>query len=101
MPRSVRRSSGSPGRTLASGCVRIEGERRKLGFRAGATTIRTLLRTARLGPAPRRTGPTWTEFLRAQASGVIAGDFFTVATAWLRTLYVRVFIELGEPADLP
>jgi putative transposase len=78
------------------GCVRIEGELRKLGIRAAATTIRTLLRTARLGPAPRRTGPTWTEFLRAQASGVMACDFFTVETAWLRTLYVLVFIELGS-----
>ena len=78
------------------GCVRIEGELRKLGIRVGATTIRTLLRTARLGPAPRRTGPTWTEFLRAQADGIIACDFFTVETAWLRTLYVLVFIELGS-----
>jgi hypothetical protein len=42
------------------GCVRIEGELRKLGLRVSATTIRTLLRTARAGPAPRRTGPTWT-----------------------------------------
>jgi hypothetical protein len=42
------------------GCVRIEGELRKLGIRVTATTIRTLLRTARLGPAPRRSGPTWT-----------------------------------------
>ena len=41
-------------------CVRIEGELRKLGIRVAATTIRTLLRTARLGPAPRRTGPSWT-----------------------------------------
>src|SRR5665811_835195 len=47
------------------GCVRIEGELCKLGIRVAATTIRTLLRTARLGPAPRRTGPSWTEFLRA------------------------------------
>src|SRR5664280_728386 len=78
------------------GCVRIEGELRKLGIRVGATTIRTLLRTARLGPAPRRTVPTWTEFLRAQADGIIACDFFTVETAWLRTLYVLVFIELGS-----
>src|SRR5450759_4038435 len=52
------------------GCVRIEGELRKLGLRVSATTIRTLLRTARAGPAPRRTGPTWTEFLRAQAGGI-------------------------------
>jgi hypothetical protein len=78
------------------GCVRIEGELRKLGIRVGATTIRTLLRTARLGPVPRRTGPTWAEFLRDQADGIVACDFFTVETAWLRTLYVLVFIELGS-----
>ena len=78
------------------GCVRIEGELRKLGIRVAATTIRSLLRTARLGPAPRRTGPRWSEFLRAQAGGIIACDFFTVETAWLRTLYVLVFIELGS-----
>jgi putative transposase len=78
------------------GCVRIQGELRKLGIRAGATTIRTVLRTARAGPAPRRTGPSWTEFLRAQGAGIIACDFFTVETAWLRTLYVLLFIELGS-----
>ena len=78
------------------GCVRIHGELAKLGIRVSATTIRTLLGTARLGPAPRRTGPTWTEFLRAQAQGVIACDFFTVETAWLQTLYVLLFIELGS-----
>ena len=72
------------------------GELRKLGIRVGATTVRSLLRTARAGPAPRRTGPSWTEFLRAQASGIITCDFFTVETAWLRTLYVLMFIELGS-----
>ncbi len=61
-----------------------------------ATTIRTLLRTARAAPASRRAGPTWSEFLRAQADGIIACDFFTVETTWLRTLYVLVFIELGS-----
>ena len=78
------------------GCLRLEGELRKLGVRVSATTIRTLLRSARLGPAPRRAGPTWSQFLRAQAEGIIACDFFTVETAWLRTLYVLVFIELGS-----
>jgi putative transposase len=41
-------------------------------------------------------GPTGTEFLWAQADGIIACDFFTVETAWLRTLYVPAFIELGR-----
>jgi putative transposase len=68
------------------GCVRIQGELRKLGIRVSATTIRTVLRTAPVGPAPRRTGPTWSQFLQAQAEGIIVSDFFTVETAWLRTL---------------
>src|SRR2546425_6743101 len=46
------------------GCVRIQGELRKLGIRVGATTIRILLRGTGLGPAPRRTGPSWSQFLR-------------------------------------
>src|SRR6266542_3336558 len=62
------------------GCVRICGELRKLGIRVGATTIRTLLRRHGLGPAPRRCGPTWTQFLKAQAEGIVACDFFTVET---------------------
>jgi hypothetical protein len=78
------------------GCVRIQGELAKIGIQVSATTIRSLLRTARLGPAPRRTGPSWTQFLRAQAQGFIACDFFTVETAWLQTLYVLLFIELGS-----
>ncbi len=78
------------------GCVRIDGELRKLGIRVGATTIRSLPRFARVGPAPRRAGPSWTEFLRAQAQGITACDFFSVETAWLRTLYVLAFIELGS-----
>jgi transposase InsO family protein len=77
------------------GCVRIQGEIRKLGIRVGATTIRSLLRRAGLGPAPRRGGPSWAEFLRAQAEGIVACDFFTVETVWLRTLYVLFFIEHG------
>jgi len=77
------------------GCVRIQGELCKLGVRVGATTIRSLLRRAGLGPAPRRRGPSWTEFLRVQAQGIVTSDFFTVETVWLRTLYVLFFIERG------
>jgi transposase len=77
------------------GCVRIQGELRKLGIRIGATTIRTLLRQRGLGPAPRRVGPSWAEFLRTQAQGILAYDFFTVETFWPRTLYVLFWIEHG------
>jgi putative transposase len=77
------------------GCMRICGELRKLGIRVGATTIRTLLRRHGLGPAPRRLGPTWTQFLRAQAEGIVACDFFTVETIRLKTLYVLFFLHLS------
>jgi hypothetical protein len=53
-----------------------------------------LLRRAGLGPAPRRGGPTWSEFLRSQAQGILAFDFFTVETLLLRTLYVLFAIEV-------
>ncbi len=46
-------------------------------------------------PAPRRGGPTWAEFLRAQARGIVACDVFTVETVFLRTLCVLFFIEVG------
>jgi putative transposase len=78
------------------GCVRICGELRKLGIRVGATTIRTLLRRHGLGPAPRRTGPSWTQFLKAQAEGIVACDMFTVETIRLKTLYVLFFIHLSS-----
>jgi hypothetical protein len=77
------------------GCVRIQGELRGLGIRVGATTIRSLLKRNNLGPAPRRHGPSWSQFLRAQAQGVLACDFFSVETAFLQTLYVLFFIEVG------
>jgi putative transposase len=77
------------------GCVRSSGELRKLGIRVSATTSRTLLRRHGLGPAPRRTGPSWTQFLRAQAEGIVAYDLFTVETIWLQTLYVLFFIQVS------
>jgi putative transposase len=76
------------------GCIRIRGELAKLGVKVSATKIRTLLRANGLGPAPRRSGPTWSEFLRSQAHAILAFDFFTVETLVLRTLYVLFAIEL-------
>src|SRR5262245_57937110 len=72
---------------------RICGELVKLGFRVSPTSIRRLLAQARLEPAPRRAGQSWREFLRSQAAGIIACDFFTVETLLLRRFYVLFFIE--------
>jgi len=76
------------------GSVRIQGELRKLGIRVSATSIRRVLRHHGLGPVPRG-GPTWSEFLRAQANVVLAMDFFTLNTISLKLLYVLFVIELG------
>jgi putative transposase len=78
------------------GYVRVVGECRKLGVRVSATSIRTILRRHHLGPAPRRCGPTWRQFLRAQAAGTLACDFLTVETIGLTRLYVLFFIELDH-----
>jgi hypothetical protein len=76
------------------GCVRIGGELAKLGVKVSASKIRSLLRASGLGPAPRPGGPTWGQFLRAQARGILAVDFFTVETLFLQTLYVLFAIEV-------
>ena len=59
-----------------------------------ASAIRTTLRRHGLDPVPRRTPTTWRAFLRQQAAGILACDFFTIDTIWLRRLYVLFFIEL-------
>ncbi len=61
---------------------------------ASATAIRSTLRRHGLDPAPRRANSSWPAFLRQQAAGIVACDFFTVDTVWLRRLYVLFFIEL-------
>ena len=58
-----------------------------------ASAIRAILRRQQVPPAPRRGGLAWRAFLRAQARGVLACDFFTVETVRLRTLHVLFFIE--------
>src|SRR6266542_553783 len=76
------------------GYPRIAGELRKLGLRVSPSTIRRILLANRLGPAPRRSGPSWREFLRRQAASMLACDFFTVETISLRRFYLLFFIEL-------
>jgi putative transposase len=78
------------------GYPRIAGELLKLGIRVSPSTVRRLLLAAGLKPAPRRSGPSWREFLRQQASSTLACDFFTVETLTLRRYYVLFFIELAS-----
>ena len=77
------------------GYQRIQGELLRLRVQVSATAIRTTLRRHGLDPAPRPMATTWRAFLRQQAAGIVACDFFTVDTIWLRRLYVLFFIELG------
>ncbi|RPE39129.1 integrase-like protein [Streptomyces sp. Ag109_O5-1] len=74
---------------------RIQGELAKLGHTIAPSTVWQILHGAGVDPAPRRTGPTWREFLTAQAEGIVAADFFHVDTISGRRLYALVFLEHG------
>ena len=74
---------------------RIHGELMKLGVTVAPSTVWEILRAAGINPAPRRSGPSWRQFLHAQAAEIVAVDFLHVDTVLLRRLYVLVFIEHG------
>jgi transposase InsO family protein len=75
---------------------RIQGELIGLGYPLAASTVWEILHRAGVDPAPQRHGPSWRQFLTAQAHGIIACDFLTVETVLLRRLYVLIFIELAD-----
>ena len=74
---------------------RIHGELTKPGVTVAPSTVWEILRAAGINPAPRRSGPSWRQFLHAQAAGIVAADFLHVGTVLLRRLHVLVFIEHG------
>lgn len=74
---------------------RIHGELLGLGYRVAASTVWKILNEAGVDPAPRRSGPTWKQFLTAQAHTILACDFFTVDTVMLKRIYVLFFVEIA------
>jgi putative transposase len=78
------------------GYRRIQGELVGLGHTVAASTVWKILKSAGLDPAPRRSGPTWQQFLSAQAHAILAIDFAHVDTVFLRRLYILIVIEHGR-----
>jgi putative transposase len=78
------------------GYVRIVGELRGLGIKVSATLVRSVLEEAGIPPAPRRDRQSWRNFLRQHGEAILACDFLTVDTVWLRRRYVLVFLSIGS-----
>ena len=76
------------------GYRRIHGELSVLGIDLAPASVWNILQRHGIDPSPDRTGPSWSEFLKTQATTMLACDFFTVNTVLLRRLYVLFFIEL-------
>jgi putative transposase len=74
---------------------RVHGELAGLGYRMAPSTVWRILKQANIDPAPLRGGPTWRQFLSAQAHTILATDFLTVDTLLFTRLYVLFVVELS------
>jgi putative transposase len=75
---------------------RVQGELIRLGHHIAASTVWQILYDAGIDPAPRRSGPSWRQFLTAQAKAVLAVDFVHVDTVLLRRIYALIAVEHGS-----
>jgi len=87
----IRIATGNP----AWGHRRVQGELVRLGHPIAASTVWQILHDTGIGPAPRRTGPTWKQFLTTQARGIPAADFIHTDTVLLRRVDALIIIEHG------
>ncbi len=80
------------------GYSKLHGELLKLGYDIGRSTVRDILKCHHIPPAPQRAknGGRWSTLLSHYGQQILACDFFTVETAWLKTLYVLFFIQIGS-----
>src|ERR1022692_4841678 len=86
-------SSGWPGRTPTGATTGSTGNWPGLGVKGAASTVWEILKASGTGPAPRRTGPTWSRFLRSQAEAILACDFFTADLLDGTQVHVLTVIE--------
>jgi hypothetical protein len=78
------------------GYDKIQGELLKLGYSLSASSVRNILKRYRITPASERSSGSWRRFLGHYKEQILACDFFTVETIWLKTIYVLFCIELGS-----
>jgi hypothetical protein len=101
-PRSASGRPGDPRAGAATGggepglgYRRVHGELARLGCQVSEATVRRILRGRGFRPAPRGLDTSWRSFLRAQAAGLLACDFFTVDTVFLKRLYMLFIVEVA------